>query len=147
MLTVIGVFAYLMAPSVVRFFIPDNPQVIEQGAEFLKVMCLSWGFIGVQLSIMSAFRASGNMTNSMVLSLLTQWVFQFPLAYILSKHTFLAEKGIWWSFTVTNVLVALVAVAWYARGSWKKTRIIEQEDLETLTTSEEALIEVGERRA
>lgn len=147
MLTVFGVFAYLLAPNVVRFFIPDNPLVVEQGAEFLKVMCLSWGFIGVQLSIMSAFRASGNMTNSMILSLLTQWVFQFPLAYILSKHTYLAEKGIWWSFAVTNILVALVAVAWYARGSWKKTRIIEQDDIETLATSEEALIEVGERRA
>jgi len=94
MLTVIGVFAYLLAPNVVRFFIPDNPLVVEQGAEF-------------QLSIMSAFRASGNMTNSMILSLLTQWVFQFPLAYILSKHTYLAEKGIWWSFAVTNILVEL----------------------------------------
>jgi len=39
------------------------------------------------------------------------------------------------------------AVAWYARESRKKTRIIEQDDIETLATSEKALIEVGERRA
>lgn len=147
MLSVIGVTAYFMAPVLVAFFIPDNPDVIAQGAQFLSVMSLSWGCIGVQLSVMSAFRASGNMINSMVLSLLTQWVFQFPLAYVLSQHTALHEKGIWWSFFITNIVVALVSIAWFARGSWKKTRIIEQEERETLTTAEETYIEVGERRA
>lgn len=147
MLSIIGLAAFLFAPNFVAFFIPDDPSVITQGAEFLKMMSLSWGFIGVQLAIMSAFRASGNMMNSMVLSLLSQWVLQFPLAYILSKHTELSQQGIWISFTVTNVVIALISIAWFARGSWKKTRLIEQDDKEIIATAEEALIEVGERRA
>lgn len=147
MLTLIGVIAYFMAPTIVQFFIPNDPAVIEQGSQFLKMMCLSWGCIGIQLSIMSAFRASGNMMNSMVLSLLTQWVFQFPLAFILSKHTYLQEQGIWVSFTVTNILIAAISAMWFARGSWKKTRLIGQDEIEILSTAEETLIEVGEKRA
>ena len=46
-------------------------------------------------------------------------MFQFPLAYVLSKHTDLIERGIWYSFAVTNELIALVAIAWFARGSGK----------------------------
>ena len=64
--------------------------VIAEGARFIRIMCLAWGGIGVQLCIVSAFRASGNMLIAMVIALVSQFMFQFPLAYILSKHTSLA---------------------------------------------------------
>ncbi|WP_438864698.1 MATE family efflux transporter [Neptunicella sp.] len=145
-LTIIGGLAYWSAPQLVAFFIPDDQQVIEHGAQFVRIMCLSWGFIGVQLCIVSTFRASGNMVNAMLLSLLSQWVFQFPLAYILSKHTSLHAVGIWWSFTITNILIALVSIVWFARGSWKKTRLTE-DDKNIVHISEETMIEIDDRHA
>ncbi len=144
-LSVLGVLAYFFAPNIVGFFIPDDPTVIQHGGEFVRTMALTWGFIGVQLCVVSAFRASGNMVNTMVLSLLSQWVFQFPLAYVLSKHTALAEAGIWYSFAVTNILIAVVSVAWFARGRWKETRLTE-DDQSVLHVTEEALIEIDEHR-
>ena len=50
-------------------------------------MALSWGFIGAQFSLTGVLRASGNMVVAMVLTLVGQWVLQFPLAYVLSVHT------------------------------------------------------------
>ena len=50
-------------------------------------MALSWGFIGVQFALTGVLRASGNMVIAMMLTLVSQWVLQFPLAYVLSKHT------------------------------------------------------------
>ncbi|WP_300421265.1 MATE family efflux transporter, partial [uncultured Pseudoalteromonas sp.] len=102
-LTLVGVVAYLFAEYFVAFFIPDDESVIAGGAEFIRVMCLTWGGIGVQLCVVAAFRASGNMLNAMVVSLLSQCVIQFPAAYILSKHTSLGPQGIWYSFAITNV--------------------------------------------
>ncbi len=144
-LSILGVLAYWFANQIVGFFIPDDSQVIERGGDFVRTMALTWGFIGVQLCVVSAFRASGNMVNTMVLSLLSQWVFQFPLAYVLSKHTDLIERGIWYSFAVTNVLIALVSVAWFARGRWKETRLTE-EDHSVLQVTEEALLEIEDHR-
>lgn len=140
-LTIIGGMSYLFAPYLVAFFIPDDPQVIERGAEFVRVMCLTWGFIGVQLCVVSAFRASGNMLNTMFISILSQWVIQFPLAYILSKHTTLDYSGIWWSFAVTNILIAFVSVIWFSRGSWKKTNLTE-DDIQIAKVTDEAYIEI-----
>jgi putative MATE family efflux protein len=126
-LTVVGIIAYIFAPSFVAFFIPNDQGVIAQGSQFIRIMCLAWGCIGVQLSIVSAFRASGNMMVAMVIALVSQWMIQFPLAYVLSKHTTLQSEGLWWSFPVTNVIVAIVSICWFAKGDWKKTRLTEED--------------------
>jgi putative MATE family efflux protein len=143
-LTAIGVITYFFAEHIVAFFIPEDPAVIAEGAAFLRIMCLAWGGIGVQLSIVSAFRASGNMLIAMVIALVSQWMIQFPLAYVLSKHTTLAAQGLWWSFPVTNIAVAIIAILWFARGSWKKTRLTE-EAKETALVTQETIIEDGMR--
>ena len=50
------------------------------------------------------------MVAAMVLALVSQWVLQFPLAYVLSRPQVLGTAGLWWSFPVTNVLTAVAAV-------------------------------------
>lgn len=143
-LTVVGIAAWIGAPWIVAFFVPDDPRVIAQGAHFIRVMCLAWGGIGVQLCIVATFRASGNMLMAMVIALVAQWMFQFPLAYVLSKHTVLHAEGLWWAFPITNVMAALVAVCWFAQGGWKKRRLTE-EDQEVVKVTDEMIVEEGIR--
>jgi putative MATE family efflux protein len=139
-LSLVGLVAYVFAGRIVAFFIPEDPGVIAAGARFIRIMCLAWGGMGIQLCIVSAFRASGNMLIAMVIALVSQWMLQFPLAYVLSKHTILAAEGLWWSFPVTNVVVAIVAVAWFSRGSWKTTRLTE-DAAQTALVAQETLVE------
>jgi putative MATE family efflux protein len=143
-LTLAGFVGWLCAPSLVGFFIPNDPAVIAEGAHFIRIMCLAWGGIGVQLCIVSAFRASGNMLIAMIIAMVSQWMIQFPLAYVLSKHTTLHSDGLWWSFPVTNIAVALISVAWFLRGTWKTGRLTE-DDLQTQKITEDAIIEEGIR--
>jgi putative MATE family efflux protein len=141
-LTLAGILAYVVAPDIVGFFIPGAPDIIVEGAAFIRTMCLAWGCIGIQLSIVATFRASGNMLIAMVIALVSQWLVQFPLAYVLSKHTSLQAHGLWWSFPVTNLIVALVSIGWFMNGSWKKTRLTETEK-ETVLVAQEAISEGG----
>ncbi|MDB5824010.1 MAG: efflux pump [Herminiimonas sp.] len=143
-LTLAGFIGWLCAPWLVGFFIPGDPAVIAEGAHFIRIICLAWGGIGVQLCIVSAFRASGNMLVAMIIAMVSQWMIQFPLAYVLSKHTTLQSDGLWWSFPVTNIAVALISVAWFARGSWMDARLTE-DDLHSQKITEEAIIEEGIR--
>jgi len=145
LLTLLGGVAWLCAPWLVRFFIPDDPAVIAGGAHFIRIMCLAWGGIGIQLCIVSAFRASGNMLSAMIIAMVSQWMIQFPLAYVLAKHTTLGADGLWWSFPVTNVAVALVSVAWFARGSWKTVRLTE-DDRQVAEVAKETMVEEGSLR-
>jgi Na+-driven multidrug efflux pump len=84
------------------------------------------------------------MLIAMVIALVSQWMIQFPLAYILSKHTILGAYGLWWSFPVTNILVAIVSLCWFARGSWKTTRLTDEDKL-TTQVAQETIIEDGIR--
>jgi Na+-driven multidrug efflux pump len=142
LLSGIGVVAWFAAPWLIGFFIPGDDAVIT-GEHDSSASCRWRGAASASScasSPRSAFRASGNMLMAMV----SQWMVQFPLAYVLSKHTTLGEQGLWWSFPFTNIVVALVSVAWYARGSWNKTRITE-EDRQIAATVENVYTEDGIR--
>jgi putative MATE family efflux protein len=144
MLSIVGILAYIFAPTLVAFFVPGAPDVITEGAQFIRIMCPAWGGIGVQLCIVSAFRGSGNMLIAMVLALVSQFVLQFPLAYILSKHTSLQASGLWWSFPITTVAVAIVSVCWFAQGGWKTT-VLTEESRQVAQVAEETITEDGIR--
>ncbi|PQO42558.1 MATE family efflux transporter [Blastopirellula marina] len=141
-LTSVGILAFLFARYIVAFFVPDDQAVIDHGAEFIRVMSLAWGGLGIQLCMIATFRASGNFLISMVIALVSQWMIQFPVAYILSKHTPLEANGIWWSFPVMHGLMAIVAVAWFAQGGWKKTRLTAEDD-QVRQVTEETIVEDG----
>jgi putative MATE family efflux protein len=143
-LSLAGVVAYALAPALVSFFVPRDPEVIAEGARFIRIMSLAWGGIGVQLCIVSAFRASGNMLNAMVIALVSQFVLQFPLAYVLSRHTSLQAAGLWWSFPIANIVAAIVSVCWFAQGGWKATRLTD-EDRQVARVAEETAVEDGIR--
>jgi Na+-driven multidrug efflux pump len=70
---------------------------------------------------------------------------RFPLAYVLAKHTTLHTDGLWWSFPITNVAVALISVAWFARGTWKTARLTD-DDAKVAEVTREAVIEEGSLR-
>lgn len=132
----LGVIVFLFAPHLVGFFVPNDPEVIAAGAVFLRTMSMAWGFIGVQMALMGVLRASGSMVVTMVITMFSQWVLQFPLAYILSKHTALGAAGLWWAFPVANLLTAFIAIAVFTKGDWKHKRLTKEEKLEEQVTEE-----------
>lgn len=144
-LSAMGVLAFLFATQLVAFFVPGDPNVIAKGALFLRIMALSWGFLGAQFSLIGVLRASGNMMTTMVLTLVSQWVLQFPLAYVLSEHTSLGDRGIWIAFPISNVVVALITLAVYGRGDWKKKRLVDRKATEEAQVTAEILAEEGTR--
>jgi len=128
-LTTVGIFSFVFAPHLVRFFVPNDAEVIRQGADFVRIIAFSFGFLGVQMSLSGVFRASGNMIIPLLFSIVSLWVLQFPIAYILSKHTTLEALGIWWAFPVSYVLTAILAIVWFIKGDWKNKRLIEEKEV------------------
>jgi putative MATE family efflux protein len=143
-LATFGLLVFLFPRTIVAFFVPNDAAVIEAGAEFLRIGAPAWGFLGLQFALTGVLRASGNMVVTMVLTLVSQWVLQFPLAYVLSKHTALDVDGIWWAFPITNVTIALITIGIYAKGDWKKKRLLDEEEVLTTKVSDEILS--GEQR-
>lgn len=143
-LTLAGGIAWWFAPHIVRFFVPHDPAVIAEGARYVRIMCLTWGAIGIQFCFIAVFRASGKMVMAMAIALLSQWTVQFPLVWLLSKHTSLHEQGLWWSFPISSTAGAIFSAIPFFTGGWKKKRLTEEIALKTKVTEEE-IVEEGLR--
>ena len=117
-MTAIGVVFFLAARPLTAAFVPDDPAVIEGGTRFLRIMALSFGFIGLQQVLAGAFRGTGDTVVAMALAIVSLWVLRFPLAYVLSERTNLGAAGVWWSFPVSNIITSALALLWLGRGKW-----------------------------
>lgn len=141
-LTVIGAVFFLAARPLTAAFVPDDPAVIRAGSDFLRIMALSFGFIGVQQVLAGAFRGTGDTLAAMALAIVSLWVLRFPLAYVLSERTTLGAAGIWWSFPISNFITAAIALLWVARGKWPGGGSPEQLQLQE-EVSREAMVDEG----
>jgi putative MATE family efflux protein len=144
-LTGFGILVLFFAPSFVAFFVPTDANVIREGGVFLRFMALSWGCIGAQFSLTGVLRASGNMVEAMILTLVGQWVLQFPLAYVLSEHTALGQRGIWLAIPIANVITLLITIGVYAKGTWKEKRLTKPDEVLTERVTEELFTDTGTR--
>jgi len=129
-LTTFGIFAFAFANHIAAFFVPHDKAVIHEASVFIRTVSWSYGFIGLQFALMGVLRASGNMIAAMVISMVSQWVLTFPLAFVLSHRAHLGAHGIWWAFPVANVITATISAIWFSRGDWKKRRLIMPQTIE-----------------
>lgn len=120
-LSTAGIVAFLRAEPLIGAFVPDEPRVIENGARFLRIVAPTWGFVGIQIIIGGAFSGAGQTFVSMALALISLWVLQFPVAFVLSQRTDLGLDGVWWAFPIANVAAAALAVAWFVRTVRRRT--------------------------
>ncbi len=118
-LTGFGIILFIFAEPLTAFFIPNDPDVIRDGALFIKIMAPSFGLLGVQQVMNGTFNGAGFTKASMLISILSLWIVRFPLAYVLSYNTPLSYEGIWWAFPISNLIAAIVAFIYFKMGYWK----------------------------
>src|SRR3954452_22677154 len=141
-LTAVGAVLFVVATPFAAFFIPQGGRAIAQSASFIRIIAFTFGFIGVQQVVTGTFRGAGDTVAAMVLALVSLWMVQFPLAYVLSRPTALGSEGIWWSFAVSNVLSAGVTVLWFLRGDWRREPLLDDLELQR-RVQEETEIDEG----
>ena len=118
-LTAIGIIMYIFAENLTAFFVPNDPKVIHDGAVFIKIMAPSFGLLGIQQVLNGLFYGVGFTTASLLISLLSLWIIRFLTAYVFSNNTDLEFVGIWWSFPISNLIAASIALIYYKMGYWK----------------------------
>ncbi|WP_423747562.1 MATE family efflux transporter (plasmid) [Haladaptatus sp. SPP-AMP-3] len=127
-LGVIGVLIFLVPTPIVSVF-TDDAAVLDVGAEFLRYVALSFGFIGIMRAFTGGFRGAGKTLVAAAISILTLAGIRLPIAYIASQGIlptnlwFFGQpdvRGIWLAFFVSNVAGALIAWLWFRRGTWRE---------------------------
>lgn len=142
LLSFFALATYFFAAQLIAFFVPSDPSVIKEGAVFLRATCFSWGFMGLQICLIGVLRATGNTVIPMILALISQWVLQFPLAFILSHYTTMGEMGIWHAYPIATIITSLITLVIFAKGDWKNKKMISK-DSKLAEKVEDEMIEDG----
>jgi putative MATE family efflux protein len=132
LLQAFGFLMMIFARPVSLIFLPEAGPPADIAVTYIRIVGSTFGCIGVQQVITGTFRGAGDTASAAIQALVSQWVLRFPLAYVLSRHTPLAENGVWWSIAVSNVLSAAITLIWAAGGSWKTKQLIESRQPEEL---------------
>ena len=125
--SVIGVLTFIFAPQIVAFFVPGEPEVIAEGAYMVRLNAFFFGTLSAQQALAGAFRGAGDTMGAMMLTLVSVWFVRIPVAWFLSNHTALADRGLWWTFPITNVFGVLYAAVWFWKSRWWDKKVTETE--------------------
>ncbi len=124
-MTLLGIFCFFFASSIVSFFTPDQ-EVIRAGAEFLRYISLTFGFVGATRVFGGGFRGAGKTMVAAAIAITTLGLIRYPAALFLSSS--IGRKGIWYAFVISNVSGLFIAYLWFRRGTWRQKVIDEEVD-------------------
>ena len=124
---VLSVVLYIFAAPALRLFTSDAG-VIALGVEMLHVLCWwYWLMAGFQV-FSGVLRGAGDTMSVMVISLIGT-VLRVPLTYLMAiRPTPPSFANIFWAMTICNVIMFVLATAYYFTGRWKKKVVVTIED-------------------
>ncbi|MFM7627804.1 MAG: MATE family efflux transporter, partial [Gammaproteobacteria bacterium] len=66
-------------------------------------------------------RAAGAVIAPLIILALALLVVRTPLAWFSVDHW--SADGVWWSFSISAIVAAVLSTAYYLHGSWRKARM------------------------
>jgi putative MATE family efflux protein len=118
-LGVVSLIYLLLAPTLVGIFSRD-PEVIRYGANCLRIISGCYILYAYGMVVVQAFNGAGDTRTPSLINLLCFWVVQLPLAWLLGKQLAFGPNGVYIAILITETLLALIAIAAFRRGTWKR---------------------------
>ena len=96
----------MFIPKLAAGIFTHDEQLLEIASEALRILTIMFPLVGFQMIGTNFFQSLGMVNKSIFLSLSRQLLFLLPALYILPLY--IGTKGIWFSFTVSDLLSFLL---------------------------------------
>ena len=121
-LAAVGLVFIFFPEPIFRVFTSD-PAVISFGVDCLRIICYGNLAYAYGMVMVQSFNGAGDTFTPTVVNLFGYWLFQIPVAYLLAFRTSLGPKGVFYAIPIAETAIAIVSVALFRQGRWKKKRI------------------------
>lgn len=122
---VIGTFAlisFIIPGQIMDAFI-DDAEVIKIGIPMIRILITSLILTGGAMGIGAVFTGSGHNIPFLLSSIISRWLVQIPILFVITTVMNLSVIYVWFSFTIAEITEVLVVLYHYKKGIWKITRV------------------------
>src|SRR5690242_14537944 len=117
-LGIIGLFFIVFAPQIIWFYTADQ-EVAHYGVDCLRIVSYGFLFYAYGMVLGQSFNGAGDTWTPTILNLFVFWLWEIPLAYVLSVVLNFGPRGVFIAITVAFSTLAVVSGAVFRRGKWK----------------------------
>ncbi len=121
-MVITGAIMVLFAPGLIRVF-NREPDVVRIGAQYLQVVSPFYIFAALGIVLGRALNGAGDSMSPMIITILSLWGLQVPLAVFLSRIWQPPTHGIWWAIATAFVVQGLLVAGWFETGRWKHRKV------------------------
>jgi len=122
LMLLVSIVIWFWAEGLARIFTSES-DLIALTAIFLRIEIVALLVIGILLSLSQCLNGVGDTLPVMIVTLVTMWGVQIPLAYFLSQDGNIGVLGIRWALVSGMVMRAIIYVIYFRMGRWKRKEV------------------------
>lgn len=123
-MAVVTLFFFVFAHSLIGFFTPENETgQIRYAIQAIQIISLGYIFYGVGMVITQAFNGAGDTRTPTLISFFGFWLFQVPLAYVLSSVLRFGPLGVFIAIPAAETAISIASYFIFRQGKWKKVEV------------------------
>lgn len=120
----LSLFVNLFPQQIFGVFSQD-PAIISMGKTYVRSMAYGYAFVCCRMVLVGAFQGAGATTFSMILSMISLWVFRVPFAYGFSA-TSMGIDGVWFGLGTSFVASYIFMYVCYRKYDWLSKNYVIQ---------------------
>ena len=117
-----SVIIWFWAEPIVHLF-NREPELVATTAAFMRINIISYMVFGIVVVLMNCLNGAGDTMVPMLTTLITMWLVQVPMAYILPKVTGLGVLGVRYGIVSAIVMRAIIYAVYFKHGRWKHKKV------------------------
>lgn len=118
-LGIVGLVFIFFAPQIIWLF-TEEPSVAQYGVDCLRIVAYGFLFYAYGMVLGQSFNGAGDTWTPTVINLFVFWLWEIPLAYVLSVALGLGPRGVFIAITIAFSTLAVVSAAVFRQGRWKR---------------------------
>jgi putative MATE family efflux protein len=114
---------FLLAAHPLVGLFTTEPEVARHAVACLRIVSAGFVFYAVGMVITQSFNGAGDTWTPTMINLFIFWIFEIPLAYVLSHYSSLGAYGVFSALAIAFSILAVVSGVIFRRGRWKQTKV------------------------
>lgn len=113
----------IFAPHLIVSFFSTDPTVSRLAADCLRIICYGNLAYAFGMVMIQAFNGAGDTITPTMINIVSFWLCEIPLAWLLANHSSLGVNGVFTAIPIANTVMTVISLVVFARGTWKQRRI------------------------